>query len=325
MQQLPRARLNSACVLIANALIVAPASSQAYPTGPIRIVVPFTPGSASDILARSIAQPLNTVWGHPIVVDNRPGAGGTIGTAITARAAPNGQTLVVVSAGHVVNPVLFPSLPYDPLKDFAGVTPLASLPSVLVVSAGAQSKTVRDLVALAKAKTEGLSYVSGGIGSGSHVSALKFLRAAGIGAVHIPLKGAGDMMTELMSSRAQLGFLPIIAAAPVIRDGRMTALAVSSPRRSDALPNIPTLAEAGYPAAQFDFWIGLLAPASTPRPVVGTLHREITRALQTPSLAQRLAQLGADPLAMTPEHFDQFMRREAAELRKVLDSESATK
>lgn len=317
--------LQSLCAVLVAASLTAPTHGQHYPSGPIRIVVPFTPGSASDILARSIAQPLNTTWGQPVIVDNRPGAGGTIGTAITAKAAPNGHTLVVVSAGHVVNPVLFPGLSYDALKDFAGVTPLASLPSLMVVASGTQARTPRDLVSHARARTDGLTYVSGGIGSGSHVSAVKFLIASGIAATHVPLKGAGDMMTELMANRAQLGFLPIIAAASAIRDGKLNALAVSSPRRSAVFPNIPTLAEAGFPTAQFDFWIGLLAPVATPRSVVSTLNTEIARILQQPSVAQRLAQLGADPLPMTPEGFDQFMRREATELRKVLASDAASR
>ncbi|MGE4109809.1 MAG: Bug family tripartite tricarboxylate transporter substrate binding protein [Burkholderiales bacterium] len=293
-------------------------SAQPYPAKPVRLVVPFTPGSASDILARAVSQRLSAKWGQPVVVDNRPGAGGTIGTALVARSTADGHTLVVVSAGHVVNPVIYGNLSYDTLRDFSGVIPLANLPSVLAVSRDTRVSTVREFINLAKTRREGLNFVTGGVGSGSHVNAEKFRIAAGISATHIPMKGAADMLTEIMSGRVQYGFLPIIAAVSAVKEGRVRALAVSSDRRSSALPDVPTIVEAGLPDARFDFWIGLLAPAGVPRPVVQKLNTDIARLLSLPEVEQRLAGLGAIPMPMSPENFDAFMRKEATELGALM-------
>lgn len=296
------------------------AAAQNYPTKPVRMVVPFTPGSASDILARTIGQRLSAIWGQPVIIDNRPGAGGTIGTAIVAKAPPDGHTLVVVSAGHVVNPVIYGNLPYDTMRDFSGVIPLANLPSVLAVPRDSKISTVRDLIALAKTRPGELNYVSGGVGSGSHVNAEKFRAAAGIAAVHIPLKGAGDMLTEIISGRAHYGFLPIIAAMPSLREKRLVALAVSSDRRSPALPDAPTMAEAGLAAARFDFWIGVLAPVATPRSIMNKINADVALVLRLPEVVQRLAGLGAEPMPMAPEDFDAFMRREYSTLGAIMKS-----
>lgn len=289
-----------------------------YPTKPIRMIVPFTAGSASDILARTVSIPLSAKWGQPAIIDNRPGAGGTIGTGLAAKSPPDGHTLVVVSAGHVVNPVMYSHLPYDTLRDFSAVIPLANLPSVLAVSKSSSVRSVRDLVAIAKSKPGQLNYVSGGIGSASHVNAEKFKAAAGIDVTHIPLKGAGDMLTEIIGGRAEFGFLPLIAAAPFIRDQKLTALAVSSAKRASAFPELPTIAEAGVPGAQFDFWIGLLAPAKTSRPIVQKLNAEIANVLAQPETRERLRALGAEAMPMSPDAFDAFMRREFEELGRVM-------
>lgn len=291
-----------------------------FPSKPVRFVVPFTPGSGSDILARSVSQNLTARWKQPVVVDNRPGAGGTIGTGIVAKASPDGHTLAVVSAGHVVNPVLYKGLPYDTLRDFSGVIPLANLPSVLTVSNSSRIANVSDLVALAKRKPGQLNYVSGGVGSGSHVNAEKFRAVTGIAITHIPLKGASDMLTELISGRVEFGFLPLIAALPSIRDRRVTALAISTDQRSSVLPDVQTIGEAGYPAAVFDFWIGVLAPADTPRPVVNAINREIADAQKSADVAARLSALGAQPFQMAPHEFDAFMRKEAAALIPLIKS-----
>lgn len=309
--------LRFVCAVICLGWISA-GGAQSYPTKPVRLVVPFTPGSASDILARAISQHLGAQWGQPVVVDNRPGAGGTIGTALVARSAADGHTLVVVSAGHVVNPVIYGNLPYDTLRDFSGVIPLANLPSVLAVSRDTKASTVREFIAVAKARRDGLNYVTGGVGSGSHVNAEKFRLAAGISATHIPMKGAADMLTEIMSGRVQYGFLPIISAVSAVKEGRVTALAVSSDRRSAALPGVPTIIEAGLPDARFDFWIGLLAPAGVPRPIVQKLNTDIARLLRLPEIERRLAGLGAVPMPMNPEVFDAFMRKEAIELGAIM-------
>ena len=297
--------------------VTASASAAGFPTRPVRVIVPFTAGSASDILARTVSMPLSVAWEQPVIVDNRPGAGGTIGTGLAAKSPADGHTLVIVSAGHVVNPVMYSSLPYDTLRDFSGVIPLANLPSVLAVSKGGV-RSVRELVALAKGKPGQLNYVSGGVGSGSHVNGEKFRAAAGIEVTHVPLKGANDMLTEIISGRVQYGFVPLIAAAPFIRDQKLTALAVSTGKRAVAFPELPTIAEAGVPGAEFNFWIGMLAPARTPRAIVHKLNRDTGNLLEQATIRERLRNLGADPMPMTPEAFDAFLRSEFVELGRVM-------
>lgn len=308
-----------ALALMLSLLAASPdAPAQAYPAKPLHLVVPFTPGSASDILARAVGEKLSPLLAQPVLVENRPGAGGTIGTAAVARAEPDGYTLVTVSAGHIVNPFLLGALPYDPLADFAGVIPLGNLPSVLAVATSLGARSAAELVALAKARPGALNYASGGVGSASHVNAEKFRASTAIDAVHVPLKGAPEMLAETITGRTHFGFYPIAPALPAIRDGRLLALAVSSTRRVPALPQVPTVAEAGIPGAQFDFWIGLLAPAKTPRPVVDKLNAHIAAILQSPEMVERLAKLGADPMVMTPEAFDAYMRKELATLGPIM-------
>jgi tripartite-type tricarboxylate transporter receptor subunit TctC len=295
-------------------------SQGAWPSKPVRLVVPFTPGSASDILARTVGDKLAAALGQPVLIENRAGAGGVVGTGVVAKAEPDGYTLVVVSAGHVVNPLMYANLPYDALADFAGVMPLGSLPSVLTVSPSLGVKTVRELVALAKAKPGVLNYASGGTGSASHVNAEKFRIATGIDVVHVPLKGAPDMVVETIGGRTQFGFEPISAALPAIRDGKLVALAVSSPARAATLPDTPTIAEAGVPAAEFNFWIGLLAPVKTPKEVVARLNAELRKIMQMPDVKLRLAGLGAEPYVLSPQEFDAMMRAEFTALRRVIKS-----
>jgi len=294
------------------------AFAQPFPHKPVRIIVPFTPGSATDILARSISDRLGAALGQPVLVENRPGAGGTIGTAVVAKSPPDGHTLAVVSAGHAINPAIYENLPYDSAKDLAGVIPLASLPSALIVPAGLGVKTVQELIALAKAKPGALNYTSAGIGSASHANAEKFRAAAGIQAVHVPVKGAPEMVQETMAGRVHFSFPGIVSTVSAVNEGRILALAVSSPRRSQAFPDVPTIAEAGLPAGEFNFWIGMLAPSQTPRAVIQRLHDEIARVLQLPEVRDRLAKLGAEPMPMSPEQFDQLMRDDLATLGPLM-------
>ena len=286
------------------------ALAQPFPSKPIRIIVPFTPGSATDTMARPIADRLGAVLGQPVTVENRPGAGGTIGIGVLAKAAPDGYSLAVVSTGHVVNPVLYASLPYDTLKDFAGVAPLASLPSVLVVSPGLGVRSVKELVAMAKAKPGSFNYATAGIGSAAHISAEKFRMAVGIDAVHVPMKGSPESLTETIAGRTQFTWTPLSTAVGQIKEGRLLPLAVSTPKRAPALPEVPTIAEAGFPRGEFNFWVGMLAPAQTPRDIVNRLNGEINKMLQTEDMKDRLAKLGAEPMAMSPEQFDAFLREE---------------
>jgi tripartite-type tricarboxylate transporter receptor subunit TctC len=307
-------------ILIAAAMLLGSslALAQAYPNKPIRIVVPFTPGSATDIMARIVGEKLGAAWGQTVVVENKPGAGGTVGSAFVAKSEPDGYTLLVVSTGHVVNPVLYPGLNYDTVGDFAGITPLASLPNVLVVGANSPIKSVSELIAAAKANPGKLNYASAGTGSATHVNAEKFRAITGIQATHIPFKGTPETITETVAGRVDFMFTPVLSSIPMIRDNRMRALAVSTAQRSSALPEVPTVAEAAVPGFVFDFWIGLLAPAKTPRDVVNKLNQEVNKALNQPDVKERMAKLGGEPLPMTPERFDAFIREEHATLSGIM-------
>ena len=310
-------------LLIAAATVFAVASATAqaaYPAKVIKIVVPFTAGSATDIMARIVGEKLSTSMGQAVVVENRPGAGGTLGASQVAKSEPDGYTLLVVSTGHVVNPALYANLNYETLGDFAGVTPLAALPSVLVVGAGSPIKNVAELIAAAKAKPGQLNYASAGVGSATHVNAEKFRAQANIQVTHIPFKGTPETIVETSSGRVDFMFTPVLASIPSIRDNRMRAIAVSTSKRSSALPDVPTVAEAGLPGFVFDFWIGMLAPAKTPRAIVNKLNAEVRNILQQPDVKDRLSKLGADPMPMSPEQFDAYMKEEFATLGAVMKS-----
>lgn len=291
-----------------------------YPSRPIKLLVPFTPGSATDIVARILGESLSATWGQPVIVENRPGAGGTIAAGVVAKAEPDGHTLLVISVGHVVNPQLYSNLPYDTLRDFAAIMPLANLPGVLTVSPKFGVDSVSGLVAMAKAHPGELNYTSGGVGSGSHINGELFRMAADIDVVHVPTKGAQEMVVETMTGRAHFGFLPVAAALPQIRDGKLRALAVSSSERSPVLPQVPTLAEAGYREATFDFWIGLLAPAGTPREIVAKLRDEVERTLEKPATRERLASLGAQPMPMGSSQFERYLRAQHDMLGRVMQA-----
>jgi tripartite-type tricarboxylate transporter receptor subunit TctC len=312
--------------LVASAVVFAGAAraQDAYPSRPIHVIVPFTAGSATDIVARLIGEKLNAAWGQPVVVENKPGAGGTIGITQTAKSDPDGYTFVVVSTGHAVNHVLYKDLQYDTLKDLAGVASLASLPSVLVVSPSLGVRSVKELVALVKAKPGAYNYGTAGVGSAAHINSEKFNAAAGIKAVHVPLKGTPPILTETMAGRVHFSWVPTLSSMGLLKDGKLLALAVSTAKRTPVLPDVPTIAEAGYPGGQFDFWLGMLAPAKTPREVVAKVNGEINRALRSPDMIERLAKLGSEPMPMTPEQFDAFIASEYEVLGKVMRDAGAT-
>lgn len=293
-------------------------AGQDYPSKTIKIIVPFTAGSATDIMARVVGERIGASMGQAVVVENRPGAGGTLGAAQVAKSEPDGYTLLVVATGHVVNPVLYSAIPYDTLGDFTGIIPLAALPSVLVVGAGSPIKSVSELIAAAKAKPGQLNYASAGVGSATHVNAEKFRSAAGIQVTHIPFKGTPETIVETSSGRVDFMFTPVLASISTIRDGRMRALAVSTAKRSSALPDVPTVAEAGVPGFVFDFWIGMLAPAKTPRYIVNKLNLEVSKALAQPAVIERMAKLGAESMPMTPEQFDAYIKAEFTTLGAVM-------
>ena len=276
----------------------------------LRVVVPFTPGSATDVVARAFTEKLSTQIGQPVVVDNRPGAGGTIGAAIVARSDPDGYTLLVQSASHTVTPTTYPKLPYDTQHDFSAVTPIASQPNVLVVAGSHQIRSVRDLIEQAKAHPGTLNYASAGAGSATQLNAERFRMAAGIEAVHVPFKGTPEAVTEVLTGRVDYYFCPIVACLSQIREGKLRALALGSPNRSSVLPDVPTTEEAGVPNSAYNFWVGLFAPAATPRAVIERLYLESQRTLSSPDLRQRYARMGAEPYPMTPEQFDARIREE---------------
>ena len=302
-------------VMMAAAAVLAASAAQAqtYPDKPVHVIVPFTPGSATDVVARTVAQALSTRLGQVFVIENRPGAGGSIGANLVAKAAPDGYTLLVNSSGHTVNPSIYPSLPFDTAKDFTGVSLLAEQPNILVVAPSKGWKTAGDLVKAAKAEPGKLTYASAGAGSATHMNAEKFRVSAGIDAVHIPYKGTPEALTDTMNGRVDYFFAPVIAALPMVRDKRVTALAVGSAKRASVLPDVPTTEESGYPGSAYNFWVGMLAPAGTPPAIVERLDKEVAAALASPEVKDRLAALGADAAPMAAADFDKMIAKELTE------------
>ena len=301
-----------------GAVVATAAWGQAFPTKPVRVVVPFTAGSATDILARTVGQKLSEQWGQPVVIDNRPGAGGTIGAAIVAKSPGDGYTLLVHSAAHAYNPAIYANLTYDTVKDFVEIVPLAGQPNVLVVAPSTGIKTVADLVRAAKEKPGALNFASAGNGSGTHINGEKFKLAAGIDVVHVPYKGTPEALTDTMAGRVTYFFSPISAALPQVREGKLTALAVSTAKRSSVLPDVPTIAESGLSGFDYNLWVGVFAPAGTPIDLVEKINRDVLGALASPEVKDRLAALGADAMPMAPPEFRKFVQEEIGESGKVI-------
>jgi len=311
-------KLASFVVAIVTALCSGVAGAQAWPTKPVRIVVPFTAGSATDILARTFGQKLQEYWGQSVIVDNRPGAGGTIGTGIVAKSPPDGYTLLVSSAAYAVNPSMYPDLPFDTLKDFVEIVPLGGQPNVLVVAPSAGVKSVTDLITQAKAKPGQFNYASAGNGSGTHINAEKFKLATGIDAVHVPYKGTPEALTDTMAGRVTYFFSPISAALPQVKEGKLVALGVSSAQRSSILKDVPTIAESGLPGFDYNLWVGLFGPAGMPPDLVDKINKDVQRALGSAEIKERLANLGADAMPMTPAEFRAFTRNDVEVSAKIV-------
>jgi tripartite-type tricarboxylate transporter receptor subunit TctC len=288
------------------------AERSAYPSRPIRVVVPFTPGGQPDIVARLIAPKLGETLGQQVVVDNRPGAGGMIGARIVAGANPDGHTLMSVSAAHVATPAVRANLGYDPVKDFAGITMTIHSGYFLVVPPAFEAKSVKDLIALAKARPGQLNFSSAGRGSSTHFAAELFKQTAGIDVVHIPHRGIPEALTDTMTGRAQFFFAPFASAVAFIRDGRLRALGVSNATRSPAYPDIPTIGESGLPGYHYDSWGAIFAPARTPRGIVDRLNREITTILKLPETTQRFTTLAVVATPTTPQALDRFIAEQVA-------------
>jgi len=292
--------------------------AEKFPNRPLRMLVPFSAGSQTDILARWTGEKMLENWGQQVVVDNRPSAGGTVASQYVLAANPDGHTLMMVSTGHAGNATMYSKLPYDTIKDFAGVSRVASVPNLLVVAPTLGVKSVKELIALAKSKPGQFNFSSAGIGSGTQINGEMFRLAAGFDATHVPYKGAPESLNETLSGRVHFTFSPILVAAGQVKAGRAVVLAVSTAKRSAMFPNVPTVAEAGIPGFDYDQWYGILVSAKTPRPVVNTLNKEIVRILNLPDIRERMLTQGATPAPTTPEEFDAFIREEVKRFAKVL-------
>lgn len=314
MQRLFRA---VAATLVLTFGLAGVALAQGYPNKPIRFLVPFTAGSGTDVIARTVAETMSRGLGQPIIIENKPGAGGTIAAAQVAKGEADGYTVLIHSSSHAVNPAIYPSLPFDTLKDLTGVTPLASLPNIMVVSPERGWKTVADVVAAAKAKPGQLNYASAGMGSATHLNAEKFKLQAGFDAVHVPFKGTPEAVTDVIGGRSDWYFAPLSAAMPLIKDGKLQALAVSTPQRTAALPQVPTTIEAGVPGSDYIFWVAMIVHSGTPPAVIKRLNEEAHKALANVDVKERMVKLGAEPFPLTPEAFNAFIRTEMESAARV--------
>lgn len=305
--------LRRVLIVTTVALAATAAQAQTFPDKPIHIIVPFTAGSATDVVARSLAQAMSKNLGQPVIVDNKTGAGGTIGASQVAKSAPDGYTLLANSSAHTVNPSIYPSLNYDTAKDLIAVSLLAQQPNIMVASPAKGWKTAVDYAKAAKANPGKLTYASAGVGSGTHMNAEKFKLSAGIDTLHVPYRGTPEALADTMNGRTDIFFAPVIAALPMIRDGRVVALAAGSEKRSSVLPDVPTTEEQGFKNSAYDFWSGLFAPAGTPPAVIAKLNAEVRKALESPEVKDRLNALGTDIAPTTPAEFDKKVARELAE------------
>ncbi|MBI4206539.1 MAG: tripartite tricarboxylate transporter substrate binding protein [Betaproteobacteria bacterium] len=289
-----------------------------YPTKPIRMVVPFPPGAASDFLARTVGQKLADIYGQQVVIDNRPGAGGLIGSQIVLKGTTDGYTVAMIGQPHLSNVLIREQKPYDPLKDFTAVGLVASIPNVVVLGTGVSAKNVTELIALAKSRPGQFNFGSAGIGSSSHLAGEMFVAAAGIKAVHVPFKTLPDIFSEMLAGRVHFYVFPLPAVMPMLKEGRLKAIAVATPKRSVALPDVPTTTESGFPQYQSDSWFGIVAPAGVPRRTINTLNADIAKVLKDGDTRERFQKQGAEPSFGSPEDFHKLQRDEYARLAKLI-------
>jgi tripartite-type tricarboxylate transporter receptor subunit TctC len=293
------------------------AAESAYPARPIRMLVGFSPGGGTDVVARIIGRKLGEMWNQQVVTDNRPGAGGLVAFEMTAKANPDGYTLLAASPSFAIQPSVAAKLPFDPLRDFAPITQASSSPYLLVLNPAVEAKSVKELIDLAKANPGKLNYASGGIGSAQHLAAELFRLMSGVNIVHVPFKGAVNV-TDVIAGRVQMLFSGLPQALPHVQAGRLRALAVTTPARSSIVPNVPTIAEAGVPGYEVTVWYGIFATGRTPKPIVDKLHAGIVAALQSPDVRQQLGSLGLEPVGNTPAEFATKVRAEIAQWSKVV-------
>lgn len=299
------------------------AAGESYPARPIRMVIPFTAGSNSDMLARLIGPKLLDRWGQQVVVDNRPGAGGSIAGGIVSSSVPDGHTLLLSSSAFATSAALGLKLPYDPLRDFAGVTQVASTAQVLVVGTGLNIKSAKELIALARQKPGQINFASSGVGSGTHYAGELFKLAANINVVHVPFKGTPEALTDTMTGRVQYYLSPVMPALPLIKGGRMLALGVTTTERVALLPDVPPLGETALPGFKYDGWFGIWAPSKTPRKTIHAISKEVGRILALPDVSGRIVSQGAAPKSGTPAELDQLVRSEVETRAKVLKASGA--
>lgn len=306
----------TAAIALTQALALPLAHSQAYPGKPVKLIVPLPPGSGADIAARVVGKKLAELWGQAVVIENRPGAGGQIGSQLVARSAPDGYTLLVQSATHAVNPAIYKSLPYDPSRDFIDVAMLSTTPYVMVTAADGPHKSLQSLIDAAKAKPGAEPYASAGIGTSTHLTAELFAQRAGIRMLHVPFKGSPEAITDVAGGRCLFYMAPLSTVGGMLKDGKVTALAVTAEKRVERLPNVPTLAESsarglpGLAGFKVDLWVGLWAPAGTPAEVINKLSTDIRRALQSEEITEQYAKGGNDVRLMSPDVFAKFVRDE---------------
>jgi tripartite-type tricarboxylate transporter receptor subunit TctC len=293
-------------------------AAEQFPNRPIRMLVPFSAGSQTDILARWVGEKMLENWGQQVVVDNRPSAGGTLASQFVLSANPDGHTLMMVSTGHAGNATLYSKLPYDTVKDFAGISRVASVPNLLVVTPALGPKSVKELIAFAKGRAGKVNFSSAGIGSGTQINGEMFKLAAGISATHVPYKGAPEALNNVIGGSIEFCFTPVLVAAGQVKAGRVLALAVSTAQRSPMFPDVPTVAEAGVPGFEYDQWYGILTSATTPRRVINVLNKEVVRILNLPDIKERMLTQGATPTPTTPEAFDAYIRSEVKRFASVL-------
>src|SRR3954469_12316897 len=294
------------------------ATAQSYPTKPVQVILAFTPGSAVDIVGRIVTAKVSEMWGQPIINDNRSGAGGSIGSAAAARAAPDGYTLLVTSNAHTVNPAIIANLPYETLKDFTDIVPMAEQPNVMVVAGDAPYKTLRDLVAADKAKPDAINLGHAGIGSGTHLSTLKFIAAADIKVVQVPFKGTPEVITAILGHNVDGYWAPISASLSNIKSGKLRALAVTTAKRNAMLPDVPTIAEAGVNGAESALWVAMWGPAGMNRALVEKINADVRKAVADPAVKAKLQSLGNDTMEMTVPEFSKLVRSEMQEYARVL-------
>ncbi len=293
-------------------------SAQDYPTKPIRIIVPLTPGSGADIAGRIVAKHLGEVWKQPVIVENRPGAGGQIGTQAVVKAEPDGYTLLVQSASHAANPAIYKTLPYDPLKDLVDVAILGVTPYVMVTAREGDYRTLKALIDAAKAKPGAIPFASAGVGSSTHLAAEYFAQVAGVKMLHIPYKGSPEAIQDAMTGRSAFYMAPINTVVGQMKDGKLLALGVSTRRRAEVMPDVPTLAEQGLADFDISLWFGMWAPAGTPAAIVQKLNAQVGAILATPEVREQFAKLGITPAPMKPDEFARFVREQIDTYRKIV-------